>query len=263
VDTEVHINCAPIAGPRPEQYQWAGRYGRTLVASDWHLGSFSSSVAAQLAQRFLECARATGDRVVLNGDIFEGLFEPAEQAEAAHPVVRDMIAEMTTRGQLLRLAGNHDQDAGRSVFIVDQPKIGRVLISHGHAVDSLHHSRLGHAGDAISRRMGHVAAVRGAARFAERAAKAIAGVAIEHVFQVRCRALVKQSKCVVGIFGHIHRRYLAPGDAYANAGYLTRTRLEYLILSDDVIKLAHLELGDRQLLKSRHTSRASRSSAVQ
>ncbi len=238
----MHVNGAPIADPGPDQYQWAGGSGRTLVASDWHLGSFSSSVAEQLAQRFLEYARETGDRVVLNGDIFEGLFEPAEQAEAAHPVVRDMIAEMATRGQLLRLAGNHDPDVDRSLVIVDQPKIGRVLISHGHAVDSLHHSRLGHAGDAISRRMGHVAVVRGAARFAERAAKAIAGVAIEHVFQVRCRALVTQSKCVVGIFGHIHRRYLAPGDAYANAGYLSRTRLEYLVLSDGVMKLAQLEL---------------------
>jgi len=259
----VHINCAPIPGPIPEQYQWAGTYARTLVASDWHLGSFSSPVAAQLAQRFVECARATGDRIVLNGDIFEGLFEPVEQAESAHPVVRDMIAEMTTRGQLIRLAGNHDPDSGRSVFIVDQPELGRVLISHGHAVDSLHHSRLGHAGDAISRRLGRLSLIRGAARFAEHAAKTIAGVAIERVFQVRCRALVKQSNCVVGIFGHIHRRYLAPGDAYANAGYLSPTRLEYLILSENVIKLAHLKLGDWQLGDSSRMPDASLSNADQ
>ena len=251
MNTEVRVNCAPIAAARSEQDQWTGRYVRTLVASDWHPGSFSSPAAVHLAQQFLECARASGDRVVLNGDIFEGLFEPAEQAETAHPVVRDMIAEMTTRGQLFRLAGNHDPDVGRSVFIVDQPKFGRVLISHGHAVDSLHHSRLGQLGDAISRRMGHLVAIRGAARFAERAANAIAGVAIENAFQTRCRALVEQSKCVVGIFGHIHRRYLAPDDAYANAGCLSRTRLEYLILSDDVIQLAHLELGERRLQESR------------
>ncbi|HEY5087113.1 MAG TPA: metallophosphoesterase [Gemmatimonadaceae bacterium] len=259
----MHINRAPIADSRPEQAQWAARYVRTLVASDWHLGSFSSPAAAHLAQRFLECARATGDRIVLNGDIFEGLFEPGEQAEAAHPAVRELIAEMTTRGQLVRLAGNHDPAVGRSVFIADRPKFGRVLISHGHDVDSLHHSQLGQLGDAISRRMGHLVAVRGAARFAERAASAIAGTAIEHAFQTRCRALVDQSKCVVGIFGHIHRRYLAAGDAYANAGCLTRTRLEYLILSDDGIQLAHLELGDRQLRESTRTSAAARSSAVQ
>lgn len=213
---------------------------RTVIASDWHLGSFSQPGAVGLARRFLEHAQAAGDRVVLNGDIFEGLFQPVEEAEAAHPTVRDIIAKISTGGQLVRVAGNHDPHAGSLTLILDEPAIGRVLIAHGHAVDPLHRSPLGRFGDAISRRMGHMGMVRGAASLAECVANRAAGPAIERTFQGRCRALVHRESCVLGIFGHIHRHYFAPGDTYANAGHLTRERLEYLILADGVIRPAYL-----------------------
>lgn len=258
MNTEVRIE-----GAGAELHRRKDRYLRTLIASDWHLGSFSSPAAAGLAQLFLERGRAAGDRVVLNGDIFEGLFEPAESAEAAQPAVRDLITEMTSREQLLRVAGNHDPDAGSLAMVLDQASVGRVLIAHGHAVDPLYHSPLGQLGDAVSRRVGHLAVVRGAASFAEHAANAVAGIAIEHAFQARCRAMVQHNDCVLGIFGHVHRRYLVPGDAYVNTGHLARERLEYLVLTDDVIQLAHLDLRERQIRESSRISAESQASAAE
>jgi UDP-2,3-diacylglucosamine pyrophosphatase LpxH len=214
---------------------------RTMIASDWHLGSFSTPMAAELARLFLERARAAGDRVVLNGDIFEGLFQPVQEAEAAHPVVQGIITEMTARGQLVRIAGNHDPDAGSLMMVLDHPSLGRVLIAHGHAADPLHQSSLGQLGDAISRRMGRAAIVRNAARFAECAANRLAGAAMEHTFRARCRSLVCREECALGVFGHIHRQYCATGDRYANAGHLEDRRLEYLVLADGGARLAYLE----------------------
>lgn len=219
---------------------------RTLVASDWHLGSFTPPPAAELARRFLERACTAGDRVVLNGDIFEGLFQPVACAEAAHPELRDAIARMTSAGQLVRTAGNHDPDAGHQMLVLNQQGLGHVLITHGHIVDPLHHSRIGTFGDAISRRLGRLGVIRGAARVAEHAANRFAGIAIERWFRARCRSVVERERCNLGVFGHIHRRYLAPGDPYANAGRLTSQRLDYLILADGTVQLASLTLAEQR-----------------
>jgi UDP-2,3-diacylglucosamine pyrophosphatase LpxH len=221
-----------------------------VIASDWHLGTFSTPMAAELARLFLERARAVGDRVILNGDIFEGLFQPVQEAEAAHPVVQGIITEMTANGQLVRIAGNHDPEAGSLMLVLDHPGLGRVLIAHGHAADPLHRSSLGQFGDAISRRMGRAAIVRNAARFAEFAANRLAGVAMERTFRARCRSMIQREGCVLGIFGHIHRRYCAPGDRYANAGHLAYGRLEYLVLADGGARLAYLE-PDESLARPR------------
>jgi hypothetical protein len=45
--------------------------------------------------------------------------------------------------------------------------------------------------------------------------------------------MVDREHCDLGVFGHNHRRHLAAGSRYANAGRLTRARLEYLVLDDD------------------------------
>jgi len=218
---------------------------RTLIASDWHLGTYSPPGTADLARRFLDRARASGDRVILNGDIFEGLFESLDQAEAAHAALRDQIAEMTQLGQLSRTAGNHDPESGVASVVLDHPVLGRVLVAHGHAVDPLHGSPVGRLGDAISRRIGYLTVVRGAARMAEHVANRVVGMAMERTFRARCRGMIGRERCELGVFGHIHRRYLAPTDNYANAGYLTPARLEYLVLTDDSLHLAQLEAGDR------------------
>ncbi|MFI5228863.1 MAG: hypothetical protein ACHQWU_07325, partial [Gemmatimonadales bacterium] len=65
----------------------SSKFDRTLIASDWHLGHFSPPSATVLAATFLMRARASGDHVILNGDIFEGLFESTASAAAAQPYV--------------------------------------------------------------------------------------------------------------------------------------------------------------------------------
>ena len=227
-----------IGGPR--------RSTRTLIASDWHLASFSPPGAASLAERFLRRAQAAGDRVVLNGDIFEGLFEPAHRAEAAHPAVRDLVVTMVQDGQLVRTAGNHDPDAGPLLLVLTENRLGRVLVAHGHAVDPLHRSGVGRLGDAVSHHFGRVAAVRGAAHLAAWTALHLAGTRIERLFQTQCRALVEAERCALGVFGHIHRCYLASADRYANAGCLASGRLEYLVLEQDTAELRYLDLQDRE-----------------
>ena len=213
---------------------------RTLIASDWHLSSFSPSRAVGLAELFLTRAQTAGDRVILNGDIFEGLFQHVEEAQAAHPATLSMIEEMMHDRQLVRTAGNHDPDAGSLTLILDQVGIGRILVAHGHTVDPLHRSSIGRFGDAISRRIGHLAIVRGAAGLAERTANRIVGGAMEQTFRTRCRAMVRRERCTLGVFGHIHRPYYAAGDTYANAGHLTPERLEYLVLTNGAVHLEYV-----------------------
>ena len=231
---------------------------RTLIASDWHLSSFSPSRAVRLAELFLTRAQAAGDRVILNGDIFEGLFQHVEEAQAAHPRTLSIIEEMMHDRQLVRTAGNHDPDAGSLTLVVDQVGIGRILVAHGHTVDPLHRSSVGRFGDAISRRMGHLAIVRGAAALAERTANGIAGAAMERTFRTRCRAMVRRERCALGVFGHIHRRYYAAGDTYANAGHLTPGRLEYLVLASGAVHLEYVTSeespDDRALSEPRWTA---------
>lgn len=215
-----------------------------LIASDWHLGSYSPPAAGRLALAFLRRVRAAGVRVVLNGDIFEGLFEPLARAERVHGAARDLIATMTATGQLLRIAGNHDVGTGAPLLVVEPPGLGRVLIAHGHFVDPVHASRVSRLGDAISRRFGTLAVVRGAASLVEGVARAAAGATMERVFRQRCRARIAHADCTLGVFGHTHQRHAARDDRYTNAGHLSATRLEYLVLTPGGVALRALHVDD-------------------
>lgn len=217
---------------------------RTIIASDWHLGHFSPPAAARLAHAFLERACDAGDAVVLNGDIFEGLFEPLADAEGAHPEIAALIRAMERAGQLRRTEGNHDPGSGAASIVVPHARLGRVLVAHGHGIDPLHGSAPGRLGDAISRHLGRFAAIRGAAQLAEEVTMRMAGRRIEARFRAHCRAIVEQRGYDLGVFGHLHRRYLAPGDRYANAGRLSRDRLEFLVLTAQGAELGELARTD-------------------
>jgi UDP-2,3-diacylglucosamine pyrophosphatase LpxH len=210
---------------------------RVLIASDWHLGTYSAPEQERLALAFLHAAREAGDTVILNGDIFEGLFEPAERAERAHPVLSDLIEELTRAGILQRIEGNHDPGAGHPRLVFEHPAAGRVLVTHGHQVDPVHDSRVGNFGDGISRRFGRLTLVRGAARVAEAFVATTMATRVDRMYRRRCLAMVEQAGCTLGVFGHNHRRHLVPGDPYANAGALRRARLEYLTLDASGVAL--------------------------
>ena len=205
---------------------------RTLVCSDWHLGSYTPEAEAALALRFLEWVQAGTDRLVLNGDIFEGLFEAPEHAESAQPRAAEVIARLQRDGRAQRLCGNHDPRGGAAQLVLDHPRFGRVLVTHGHVVDPVHASSMGHFGDGISRRFGYLGLVRGAAWLAEASVALVASRAVDRVYREKCLGLIDRAQCALGIFGHNHRRHLVAGDHYANAGRLTRSRLEYLLLDE-------------------------------
>jgi len=217
---------------------------RVLVASDWHLSARSPSAHRRLAVGFLRRALEGSDEVVLNGDILEGLFTPAREAERALPDVMDALGALARAGRLRRTAGNHDPDAGAPRVVLDVAGVGRVLVAHGHDVDPLHRSPVGRLGDGISRSFGRLALVRGAAELAERSARAIAGARMAAAFRRRCLALVTAGGFDLGVFGHVHVPHLAPGDRYANAGALGDDALEHLVLCDGPPRLARLALGE-------------------
>ena len=216
---------------------------RTLIASDWHLSRYSSGEASTLALAFLELARDAGDDVILNGDIFEGLFEPVTLSESAHPHVVSLMAAMGRAGQLRRTEGNHDPGAGPAAIVVEHEKLGPVLVMHGHVADPLRTSPVGRLGDYISRRFGWIPAVRLAARLAEQTAS-LTSHRIEQVFSARCRNLVRERVSALGVFGHIHRQYLVDGDRYANAGHLTDQGLEFIAIDPDGADADRLELAE-------------------
>jgi UDP-2,3-diacylglucosamine pyrophosphatase LpxH len=220
-----------------------GGNGRILVASDWHLGTRSPRAHAQLALAFLRRALADGDQVVLNGDIFEGLFERERAARLAHPEVVSALSELSRQGRLRQTQGNHDPQSGEERVELEWPGVGRILIAHGHAVDPLHGSAIGKLGDGISRHLGSLALVRGAARLANWTAETIAGERMVQIFRDRCLAAVDRGGYALGIFGHVHRQHLQAGERYANAGWLTEDRLEYLLLNGDGV---HARALDRQ-----------------
>lgn len=200
------------------------------IASDWHLAPDTPPVLARLARAFLARARDAGVAIVLNGDVFDVLFSGEGRAETAHPEVAEAIAALTAAGKLSRTAGNHDPDAGPERLVLDVPALGRVLVAHGHSVDPVNRSPVGRLGDAISRRFGRLAAVRGAARAVELAARALAQERMLAVFRRRCLDLVAREECALGVFGHVHVPHLVAGDRYANSGGLTSATLSYLVL---------------------------------
>lgn len=214
------------------------------MAGDWHLGTYSTPLQANLAVEFLQHARAGGDRVVLNGDIFEGLFEPVARAESRHPTLAALIGEMARAGQLRRTEGNHDPGAGAPRVVLEHDAVGRVLVAHGHQVDPMHDSSVGNFGDGISRRFGGWWVVRGAAMAAEAVVAGTMAGSVDRHYRLRCLALVEHEDCALGVFGHNHRRHLVPGDAYANHGRMRRDRLEYLVLDDTGPALAEFRLED-------------------
>ncbi len=205
---------------------------RTVVAGDWHLGTYSPAAHRALALGFLRWAADAADLVVLNGDIFEGLFESPARAERANPEVAARIAELARGGRLRRTQGNHDPEGGVPSVILAHPRLGRVLVAHGHLADPVHVSSVGNFGDGISRRFGHLSVVRGAAWIAESFVAGTMAAPVDRMFRRKCLALVAREGCAFGVFGHNHRRHLVPGDPYANAGRLRRSRLEYLLLED-------------------------------
>jgi UDP-2,3-diacylglucosamine pyrophosphatase LpxH len=214
------------------------------IASDWHLAPRSPAAHARLARAFLDRALADGATVILNGDVFDDLFSGPGRAEAAHPEVVAAMGRLRAAGRLLRTRGNHDPGAGEDRVVLDVPGVGRVLVMHGHAADPVNSSPVGRLGDAISRRFGRLAVVRGAAALAERAARAVAEERMVNLFAARCRAVVARDGSALGVFGHVHARHLVPGDRYANAGALAGGGLEYLELGPDGPRLASLALED-------------------
>jgi UDP-2,3-diacylglucosamine pyrophosphatase LpxH len=215
-----------------------------LISSDWHLAPGSPPDAARLALAFLRRARRDGAAVILNGDVFDDLFAGPGRSEAAHPQVAAEIDALRGEGRLRRTCGNHDPDAGEERVLLDWPGLGRVLVAHGHAADPLHRSWLGRLGDGISRRYGRLALVRGAAAAAEATARTVAGRHMVRLFRGRCLALVAREGCALGIFGHVHEAHLAPGERYANAGWLGGQGLEYLELGPDGPRLRRITTQD-------------------
>ena len=217
---------------------------RTLVTGDWHLGTYSPPAHRALALGFLRWGADAADRIVLNGDIFEGLFESPARAERAHPEVAALIGDLARAGTLRRTQGNHDPDGGVPSVVLQHARLGRVLVAHGHLADPVHVSSVGNFGDGISRRFGHLSLVRGAAWVAESFVAGTMAVPVDRMFRRKCLALVAREGCTFGVFGHNHRRHLVPGDPYANAGRLRRSRLEYLLLDDAGPSLRDFTVGD-------------------
>ncbi|ABS28465.1 metallophosphoesterase [Anaeromyxobacter sp. Fw109-5] len=210
------------------------------IASDWHLSPESPAVHGRLARAFLARALEAGVQVILNGDVHDALFAGEARAEAAHPEVGEAMAALVRAGRLARTAGNHDPAAGPPQLVLTVPGAGRVLVTHGHLVDPIGRSPAGQLGDAISRRFGRLAAVRGAARAVEAAAWGLAGERMLAAFRRRCLALVAREGCDLGVFGHVHVAHLAAGDPYANAGGLSPAALSYLVLERGEARLATL-----------------------
>jgi UDP-2,3-diacylglucosamine pyrophosphatase LpxH len=202
------------------------------IASDWHLGPDSPPAHGRLALEFLEGARAAGVEVILNGDVFDDLFAGAGRAPAAHPEVAAAIVALAASGKLRRTSGNHDPDAGPERVVLDRPGIGRVLVAHGHSLDPINASPIGRLGDTISRHFGRTALVRGAARLAEVVARTLAEEQMVAVFRARCLRAVAAGGFDLGVFGHVHRAHLSPGDRYVNAGALDDAGLAYVVLDD-------------------------------
>lgn len=221
-----------------------------LVASDWHLGSFSTPQESRLALAFLERAGASETDIILNGDIFEGLFESRATAESAHPAVVEAIQRLGAAGRLRRTEGNHDPGAGEAHLVVEHSVLGRVLVAHGHTADPSYGSWPLRLGNGISRRFGRHALVRGWARLAE-SLVAIAPDRVDAIFRARCVALIQEMGCSVGIFGHVHRQRVQVGEAYANAGVLRRNRLEYLRLGPSGLEAHRLTLAELEPSRQR------------
>jgi len=213
------------------------------IASDWHLAPESPALHGRLALAFLEAARASGARVILNGDVFDDLFAGPGRSQAAHPAVVAAMEALSAERRLARTRGNHDPDAGGERVELEWPGLGRVLVAHGHAADPVNASPVGRLGDAISRRFGRLGVVRGAAWLAEVAARTVAERRMIATFRRRCLAVVERGGYALGVFGHVHEAHLVPGDRYANAGSLAGDRLEYLALGTTGPRLE--ELRDR------------------
>ncbi len=215
-----------------------------LVASDWHLGTRSPEGHGRLALAFLARARAAGERVILNGDIFESLFLAPGEAERAFPEVAALIDRMAAEGTLERIEGNHDPGSGPPSLGVEVEGLGRVLVAHGHGLDPVHHSAIGRLGHAISLRFGRLRVVRGSMHLADGVAQLLSGPRIVRTFRQRCLAQVEREGFALGVFGHIHQGEVAPGGRYANSGWLSGEALEYLVLERGGVRQERLLLSD-------------------
>ncbi len=214
------------------------------IASDWHLSPRSPPAYARLARAFLDRAGAAGVRIVLNGDVFDDLFDGAGAGARAFPEVAGAVAALAAAGRLDRTRGNHDPEAGPARLVLEVPGLGRVLVAHGHEADPVNASPVGRLGDAISRRFGRLAVVRGAAALAEAAARAVAGERLVSLFRSRCLAVVREGGFDLGVFGHVHVAHAAAGDRYANAGAISEAGLTYLVLDASGPRLVLLPAGD-------------------
>lgn len=214
------------------------------ITGDWHLSPRSPPGHSRLARAFLARAERAGALVVLNGDVFDDLFAGAGRPALAHPDVAGAIDALARAGRLERTRGNHDPDAGAERVELTVPGVGRVLVAHGHAVDPVNSSPVGRLGDAISRRFGRLALVRGAAWLAEAAARAVAEERMVALFRRRCVNLVAREGFDLGVFGHVHVAHLSPGDRYANAGALGAEALSYLVVDPAGPRLCALRLAD-------------------
>jgi UDP-2,3-diacylglucosamine pyrophosphatase LpxH len=214
------------------------------ISGDWHLSPRSPPAHARLARAFLARAEREGARVVLNGDVFDDLFAGAGRPALAHPDVAGAIEALARAGRLERTRGNHDPDAGSERVELAAPGVGRIVVAHGHALDPVNASPVGRLGDAISRRFGRLAVVRGAAWLVEATARAVAEERMVALFRRRCLELVEREGFDLGVFGHVHVAHLAPGDRYANAGALGMEALSYLVVDLAGPRLCALRVED-------------------
>ena len=214
------------------------------IASDWHLGPRSPALHGRLAQAFLARARAEGAQVILNGDVWEELFAGPGAGPRAFPAVAAAVEALAAEGRLRATRGNHDPTRGEARLELDWPGLGRVLVAHGHAADPVNASPVGRLGDAISRRFGRSWAVRAFAEGAEALVRGLAEERMVALFRRRCERLVEAGGYDLGVFGHVHRPHLAPGDRYANAGSLHGETLEYLELGPSEARLGAIGPAD-------------------
>ncbi len=214
------------------------------IASDWHLGPRSPALHGRLALAFLARARADGCELILNGDVWEELFAGPGAGPRAFPAVAAAADALAAEGRLRATRGNHDPTRGEARLELDWPGLGRVLVAHGHAADPVNSSPAGRLGDAISLRFGRAWLVRAFAEAAEAMVRGLAEERMVALFRRRCERLVAQGGYDLGVFGHVHRPHLAPGDRYANAGSLHGEVLEYLELGPAGARLGALGPAD-------------------
>jgi UDP-2,3-diacylglucosamine hydrolase len=217
---------------------------RTVVISDVHLGAVPPAQETSLIG-LLDRLEEIGDRLLINGDLFDFWFEYRHAIPRGHLGVLAALRRLADRGVRVRfLGGNHDAWAGSffedevGVELVEAPLIERMggrhaFVAHGDGLGG------GDWGYRVLKRITRSPAARGLFRavhpdigipLARRASgtrsKVAAGPDVEQARAARLgeharRVLERHPAVDLVIFGHTHRpelTELAPGRLYLNPG---------------------------------------------